>query len=239
MKMNELSKKLCSMYQEHEEQMQTFAKKCIETKRNEEISFPWQLSSATDKYCSAKVKIMVVGQETNGWGDIDDIAENMLATEEFQTHNSYSGVPFFQFVKDLAEALNGKSDSYIDTVFYTNLFKIANNDRPKYLVEHKNLATEYCNNFNTLLEKEIEILNPKLLVFTTGPYYDEWIKTQFEGVEYSTVTNADISQFARLSHKALPQNTFRTYHPGFMNRDRESRWYPIIEKLKEICNQNC
>jgi uracil-DNA glycosylase len=73
--------------------------------------------------------------------------------------------------------------------------------------------------FTILLRKEIEILRPDVVLFLTGPEYDSSISKAFTGVIILTLSpRFELRQLAWLKHQELPETTFRTYHPGFLNR---------------------
>ena len=238
--MNELNQQLRELYLSEQEAIEMFSDKCTKAwidggNDKEESWFIYQLAYATEKYCHAKIKILIVGQETYGWG-VDafcNIEKSMLGTNDFQTASNYNNSPFWQFIKELSSSLNGEEYYTMDSVAWTNLFKLSNDKLPTYIVKSNHeLAQEYCKSFQTL-KKEIEILKPDMVVFTTGPNYDYWLQQQFDGVQYlSVIDEMTNREFARLSHKSLPTNTFRVYHPGYMNRDKENRWNPVVARLK-------
>lgn len=83
------------------------------------------------------------------------------------------------------------------------------------------------------MEEEIKIINPDIVLFLTGPNYDYYIKNQLKGVEFKTVENYGIRQFARVEYKSLPKNSFRIYHPVYLRRRGLENNY--LEKLKKEC----
>ena len=95
-----------------------------------------------------------------------------------------------------------------------------------------NKSTDITYEYN-ILEEEIKIINPDIVLFLTGPYYDYYIEKQLKGVEFKTVENYGIRQFARVEHEALPKNSFRIYHPVYLRRRSLENNY--LEKLKKEC----
>ncbi len=63
-----------------------------------------------------------------------------------------------------------------------------------------------------LLPKEIGILEPDVVVFHTGPTYEGWLDGWFPGL----IRTGD-ALLARLTAARLPNRTFRTYHPRYLN----------------------
>lgn len=72
-----------------------------------------------------------------------------------------------------------------------------------------------------ILEDEIRIINPDIVLFLTGPNYDDYIRTQLDGVKFYELENSGYKkrQFARVEHPVLEgRKAFRVYHPGYLNR---------------------
>jgi hypothetical protein len=73
------------------------------------------------------------------------------------------------------------------------------------------------------LREEITILDPTSVVFFTGPLYDEVLRDEFPGVEFTAYDDRPSRQFACVTHAHLPVRSFRTYHPGYLVRSRQRR----------------
>lgn len=84
------------------------------------------------------------------------------------------------------------------------------------------------------MEDEIKIINPDIVLFLTGYNYDNYIKKQLHDVEFAAVSGYNEKEFARLKHSVLPYNSFRIYHPGYLQRAGLRDEY--LKKLKEECN---
>jgi len=67
-----------------------------------------------------------------------------------------------------------------------------------------------------LLQEEIKITRPNVVVFFTGPHYDNRLDEDFKGIDKKNVEPYKERQFARLKHELLP-NSFRIYHPDYLN----------------------
>lgn len=93
---------------------------------------------------------------------------------------------------------------------------------------------EYLDDIQTL-SAEISAANPDILLFLTGPHYDRYISTIYKGVRFEQASAAyDTRALAILVHGSLPQNTFRLYHPGYANRNREHLWGDIMREIKRL-----
>ena len=82
-----------------------------------------------------------------------------------------------------------------------------------------------------LVQGEVEILDPNICLFFSGPHYDEFIETIFPGCEFLACHEAPKRALARIVHPALPHDSFRTYHPRFLSQG--SRWH-YIEAIRAL-----
>lgn len=70
-----------------------------------------------------------------------------------------------------------------------------------------------------LLARELEILKPHACLFFTGPNYDAFFSEVFSGSKISAGLNGVSERnFARVEAPLLPKCSFRTYHPGYLDR---------------------
>ncbi|HVW84012.1 MAG TPA: hypothetical protein VHB50_05010, partial [Bryobacteraceae bacterium] len=80
----------------------------------------------------------------------------------------------------------------------------------------------------SLLLHEIAILNPGAVIFLTGPNYDREIKAEFPDVQFHPTSEIPVRMLARLKHPCLPEKTFRTYHPHYLQRARQ---WQLLEEI--------
>ena len=78
-----------------------------------------------------------------------------------------------------------------------------------------------------LLKYEIDVLEPHVVVFFTGPRYDPAIRAEFRDVEFRSFDGlpnsaADLSSLSLIRAPGLPVKTVRSYHPEYLQRSR--RW---------------
>ncbi|MFC7371364.1 hypothetical protein ACFQPF_06730 [Fictibacillus iocasae] len=198
-----------------------------------ELSMPW-LIDVVPGYIEDKHKVLIVGKESNGWEKYSDLLtvekeeavrklQNMYL--QFRQDNKWAHAPFWKGAHEIHKALNPDSPDY--TFMTTNLIRIdQNNTRPSKSVEEA-----VCSSF-LVLHSEIEMLEPDVMIFFTGPYYDERIRQTFEGVSFEMVDGFDPRILAQLKHDKLPIHTYRTYHPGFSLRNRARYFEPVLEFLQ-------
>ena len=178
------------------------------------------LIDVPDAYRDATVKLMVVGQQTNGWGHPNDKSGGLLAEyRRFDLGKTYVNSPFWQAAHAVYASLN--PDGPPRGFLWSNLVKVdVAEKRPSPAIEELISSAD-------LLQHELSITQPDIVVFFTGPGYDERLRATFQDVEYERVDDF----VNRLSHDALPEQTFRSYHPGYLRRS--GNW-SVIEELKTL-----
>ena len=112
--------------------------------------------------------------------------------------------PFWNVTRKLEKAIG--NDEY--SCVWTNINKFdldANRPYGKY--------EELISTVDSILINEIEILEPNICIFFTGPSFDYRIRKIFSGVEFKEIQNWKLGQLCQLKHKYLPKCSVRTYHP--------------------------
>ncbi|MCY4588438.1 MAG: hypothetical protein OXB98_20630 [Bryobacterales bacterium] len=178
------------------------------------------LIDVPNAYLEATVKLMIVGQQTNGWGHPEDGIEGLFAQYRgFDLGKTSVRSPFWQAAHEVYESLNpaGPPRGFL----WSNLIKVeVAQERPPRAIEELISSTN-------LLQNELSITQPNVVVFFTGPCYDERLRATFAGVEYERVNDS----IDRLIHDELPEQTFRSYHPNYLRRS--GKW-SVIEELKTL-----
>ena len=79
-----------------------------------------------------------------------------------------------------------------------------------------------------ILRDGIAILQPRSVVFLTGPNYDKVLADEFPGVELQPFSRDHPQRrVAVLRQQDLPTKSVRTYHPNYLNRSK--RWHIVAE----------
>jgi hypothetical protein len=96
-----------------------------------------------------------------------------------------------------------------------------------------NILHRYFN----LLPKEIELAAPDVVVFFTGPNYDDMLKLTFPGITKNEIPDVRERAMTRLEcdRGALPQRTYRLYHPKYLNISRQ---WDLIERIQDLAKAN-
>lgn len=167
----------------------------------------------------------------------DDAVPAMMSAYEFfcfsEFQRSNRNSPFWRFYRDLRE-INGENPFGFETsVLWTNLYRQDFNGGP---LSNANLdiQNKVSTLNDTILSDEIFVLRPTDVIFCTGPNYDNELSRQFDGVIYENVA-ADIDDraFSKLSHPKLPVNSWRIYHPNYMQRARQDLWQKQLDILRD------
>jgi hypothetical protein len=189
---------------------------CTSIPTGESISKPL-LASVPTAYEQSKVRVLIVGQETNGWGMWDDWPTSItdrvgwLRSEyrNFDRGRKYNST-FFQAASRLQERVNPDCDAF--GFMWLNLF----------MCDQKNStptepAAETLRSMS-MLRDEVGILRPDAVVFFTGPVYDYTIRHEryFPDVAFEPTSK----WWAKIHSKYLPQRSVRTYHPSYLRRKK-------------------
>jgi uncharacterized short protein YbdD (DUF466 family) len=130
-------------------------------------------------------------------------------------------------VLDYIESVRQKNpDKKIDYV-WNNILKVgmakAKGTPPQEIVK---LTQEHF----PAIKAEVEILKPDVVVFFTGPYYDQYIKHEFPDAEFMKIQDMKEREICQVKSAYLPTRTFRTYHPGYLVRGKQE----LFKVLKDL-----
>jgi len=176
------------------------ALEAIEAKHAE--AYGPHLISVPAAYYATDVRLMIVGQQARYWPSVTLGLDGLLdAYKAFDLARNTGSSPFWQASHTIAQRVNpnGPERAFL----WTNLIKMDEGEgRP-------NAALEEAVCKLGLLNREIELLRPDVVVFFTGPSYDARLSTTFPGLKYHEITKG----LAQLDHCTLPTKSYRTYHP--------------------------
>jgi hypothetical protein len=198
------------------------------------ISLPLLLK-ANEAYEGASRKLVIVGQQTSGWGNpgqpLGDNPIGRLMDEyaDFALGRWYRPTAFYQASYVLHMMLNPTGPAF--GFMWTNLIKVDEDlNRPAREIE------EFVIEKFPVVAAELKILGPDVVVFFTGPAYDDVLAKTFRNVEMRELDGFRINEFARVEGTGLPQLSFRTYHPTYMSwRDSSTHIYGrVMRKLAKV-----
>ncbi|KUJ75023.1 hypothetical protein AVO42_06595 [Thiomicrospira sp. XS5] len=151
------------------------------------------LIKVDEDYINSDIKIMIVGQETDGWHgqlkssshNVDSLMNGYYDYFHKKTKNGkergkrafWNFKNFSYFEHELTKHFKDKSVSFL----WNNISKIGNNGRGK---PHKSIRSLERTHFN-IVKEEFRILKPDIVIFTTGSSRDPYIRHHFgEGVKF-------------------------------------------------------
>ena len=218
-----------------------------------------------EKFVNEREKplIMVVGQETDLYGNIENIINtngNMIEENIARSQNwviqaticinraedncqweNYKGetqsihiksTPFFSFLRELSQSYNvcwNNLDKIHYTAVvaeYTNDMKNAKEVKQKEEVvtlydqdEEKLFAPKLLSTNKSLLESEINIVKPDIVLFTTGPNYQKSMEHQM-GELFDEKPNGEKNLIVEA--KAGDIKYYWTYHPMYLSRIKKT-----------------
>jgi len=201
---------------------------------------------------SIDTDIMIVGQETNTWYgsykyfqdrgiDVQMEIYSKFMKEHYQTMNTL----FWKYTKNII-------DDTSKIPVWTNIFKFDLGDKSG---KSKNISkaskeeyTKIIEFHHDILAQEIAIIQPKIIVFWTGPDYDKLffdpiVKKEgdyknlykkipdLDNIDEWKCSKLELSNFKGFEN--FKGKAYRTYHPGFLNRKYNDFGRKIIEYLKK------
>lgn len=171
-------------------------------------------------YLDQPVKLLIVGQETGPRRWCTDVRVRSAGPERAveRLMAAYGSVDrstshFWRAVQLLEQRL----DLEPGTAAWTNLNKCdVEGRKPSPALAHQ-LADSL-----PVLAQEIRLLTPDLVLFLTGPTYDEHLVRQIEARLRPLGPEWPLRTLARVHAPAvLPARSFRTFHPNFLLRFRK------------------
>jgi len=210
----------------------------------------------TKRWDDARKKVLIVGQETKGWGgysnDVDnpddihtlskfkfapdsvDVLMHEYAQWNFALGSRPYGSPFWKAYRQIRRSFDDKLDGLETATLWTNLFRV---DLDEGSVVNNSIGDELeaIQKINRgLLSKEIAILNPTAVIFFTGPNYNVELEQEFTDISYKRLNDHELTRSARLLHPTLPTTAIRTYHPAYLQRSNQ---WGVIDKIEGILSR--
>ncbi|NNK83044.1 MAG: hypothetical protein HKO92_07960 [Flavobacteriaceae bacterium] len=192
------------------------------------------LLTVNNDYLDADIKIMIFGQETNSWfNKFNSVEELQNAYKNFFLEKNYKkrGGQFWNGTNQLVSLISNEFPNKKVSFIWNNIIKIGKynkkNKPPEYIQE---VETKYFN----VVSKEIEILNPDIIVFFSGPYYDNILKSKLSRCVFKKIqSNIPCRQLAKINYDNF-SNCYRTYHPNYLYRSKKlnSFFHIIVKDLK-------
>lgn len=198
-----------------------------------ELNGPF-LIAGHEQYAESNPRVVIVGQENNDWAggiyprfsDFQAAHPKNLTTmldhyREFITAWPYNST-FFQYFKKLRGAIHGEQPpGRQQSILWLNLFKLNHGGKCSWKspLYEQLLAIQ-----EGVFQAEIRALAPHVVVFLTGPNYDQVIEKLYPDYKRIDVPPFTSRQIVQIAASGLPRLTFRSYHPGYIHRRGETGW---------------
>lgn len=188
-----------------------------------------------DQYLSSPQRIAIIGKEQLGWDySYSEFLSNWSVKRainvyrEFDLGIGYYARPFWQFFHGIRLAAFPREPEARRKVLWSNLVKFVSDDQTP--ITSKPYSEAALAVQKEILPTELSIAKPDVCIFVTGPSYDTILESYYPGLRLEAL-DLPVRQFARLVHESLPRQSFRCYHPNYLNRDRRQRWDKVFELL--------
>ena len=165
-----------------------------EIKKNDcRFSEPW-LMKLIPEY-GKKPRLFVIGQEALnccGGSDVDKLMNEYFRFRKEEVGKSYHP-PFWRAIRYLENRLdlNVEDCSAVSNLIRLDPFA---QDPKKEKTDQFGIyeqTPELINISKIMLQKEIEICNPNLIIFFTGPYYEQFMPEIFKKCDWETLESGD------------------------------------------------
>lgn len=192
-----------------------------------DAAFPY-LIYVPEQYEKSSIKVMFCGQETQSWNSEEykdpykaSVDSVMHRYNVFVNNDGYNS-PYWNFQRRIKN--RNKNVGFVRN----NIVKIGKLDEPGCDDYIDNLARQYF----PVFKKELEILQPDLIIFLTGPKYDWRIKNTLGNFSLKSLGDTD-ECFDELVYDdpTIPMS-IRINHPRWLQQ--HSKYWSMIENIDKI-----
>lgn len=208
-------------------------------------SYPY-LIQVTDHYINASKRVMICGQETQGWGgecgtpDKASVKKLQYIYNYVVNHDNHGGPilkpgllinpkpgtrfspPYWNFAWNLMNT-NPDAGFVFQNVVKVGKYSQAGCDNNIY---------ELTKQYFPVWQEELKILKPDIIIFLTGNY--DWRIRQVVGeFQFTPVDGDTFLDELHFENKAIPR-AFRTNHPAYLQR--KHRFFSVANILSRIIN---
>ena len=212
----------------------------------DDVSAPL-LMHVFDDYIDMDKKIMFVGQETHGWGEMTKkpsvkVLQKMYEDFDLGKHADYGDgkkprylrSPFWNFNRSIFHRVNAV-DRKKSGFLWTNISKFDQ----KQTTPPQELQSLNYSGFR-LLEEEISICEPDVVIFLTGEKYDERIKSMFQVADNKIEEDVPLWKVDMTEPNSLSL-MLKTEHPRTLCQNEKYRgkrmYHKVIEMIVDQCNK--
>lgn len=187
-------------------------------------------------YLNAELKIMFFGQETNCWnngifsGEIQPLVD--LYKRFYLDGNCYKyGGQFWNGISKFKKLIQAKIPDKKIGFLWNNVVKIGKCGKG-FPQEINDITNKHFN----IIPEEIRILQPDIILFISGPNYDQEINKIFGECKTKEIGSFSKRQLCKMEFDKIPIS-IRTYHPNYLWRNGIDEFFNAIIDEIEI-NRN-
>ena len=222
MNLNQINNKLFELYSSKLNNLKAMYN-CFDVQQLYDYTNPLLLCCHAG-FLNAKKRVIFIGQETNKWlhdelktnkvQSIDMIRELQSLYNDFLLSQRCNTV-FWQFINSVNEKICKEKVGYM----WSNVWKIGKKSgKGRANSRINDLENSYFN----IGREELQILKPDIIVFLSGPHYDDDIEKHFGKI----VQQQSFGKcFDKLSISNINSIVFRLYHPTYLRFRRLEKEY--------------
>lgn len=210
---NEVNKKLLCLYESYWDNYIKYIRNNNDI-NDEEKAQPYLLCAGTD-YLLAKVKVLILGKESNHWGGefrtagAQNPRDLVRLYDLFVNEDWGDNTPFWRFYSDIREWGRDENGGKIG-VLAGNVVRISKQGKGYSSEVFSQIKKHY-----DFAKEEIRILHPDIIVSVSGTYDNEIREIFGDYKEELIIKNANLSQL-QFSDNEMPI-FLRCCHPGAIN----------------------
>ncbi|MDR0544260.1 MAG: hypothetical protein LBG30_02790 [Odoribacteraceae bacterium] len=183
-----------------------------------------------EAWTRARLRVMFFGQETRGWEDEDGSDKTIAYLSDMYDRFFNKGEciryggHFWNGIGRLRSAFAERFPDVETQFVWSNIIKVGKKGKAGRPSEA--MYSQVRQHFHVIPE-EVRILQPNVLLFLTGPRYDDAIRFNFGEVAFTPVSPFSGRELAKLS---IPGTdfAFRTYHPNYLWRKGINSFFDAI-----------
>lgn len=177
--------------------------------------------------------VMVFGQETRTWCNKENTVKEFI--DIYARFVNAGGIksPFWQCFNEWLRIK--KNDIYV----WNNLSKVDYYNGYNHRILNSPDSAKILTKSAEIIKEEIKIIEPKILIFLTGPHYDFIIQKYLGGkiqdskkIQKLGLVPNQLCEYKLEGFEGI--KAFRTYHPNYLNRCSKKRYPNLKNNIVEF-----
>jgi|JI6StandDraft_1071083.scaffolds.fasta_scaffold64287_2 hypothetical protein len=214
---------------------------CKVCNKDKKLEKPLSIYFIGEQFNSSKDTILFVGKTAVGGEEIGDFIDDTFTdatdfgkislnlTERYSRQRA-----FYFYTNEIVKRHYGSYDEGCKSIALTNIVKCNN---ASTIDKTTNSIKDNCINKLGIIWKEVEILNPKRIIFYTGRHYDDFINN-FRPVDFSSYIDIAHDENSFWWHRQFKDKSGKTicdvlriYHPDYIRHIKGNPKEQYISKV--------